>query len=63
LTHDPAANFTLLVQDLAKYAPHAQLNRGAHHLREGVAEALRYPSKNAFFEEITWLLWRLRQAG
>jgi hypothetical protein len=63
MTTDVTANFALLVRDLATHAPHAQLNRGAHQLREGVAEVFSYPSKNAFFEEITWLLWRLRQAG
>ena len=53
------ANFRLLVQDLARFAPQAAINRGAYYLREGAGEAFVYPSKNAIFEEIVWLLWRM----
>jgi hypothetical protein len=63
MTKSVAGNFSLLVQDLAKSAPHVVLNRGARNLREGSKEVFSYPSRNAFFEEITWLLWRLNQAG
>ena len=52
-------NFSLLVQDLAVFAPHAVLNRGAFSLQQNQMLFL-YPSKNAFFEEITWLLWRMK---
>ncbi len=55
-------NFALLVQDLAAFAPHAMLNRGAFFLKQNEA-LFPYPSKNAFFEEITWLLWRMKQEG
>lgn len=61
-TDDLTANFTLLVQDLVRQAPHAAINRGAYYLRENAQPLFSYPSKNAFFEEITWLLWRLRQS-
>jgi len=65
-TRDPGQNFALLVRDLMSYAPHASLNRGAYALRE-TGEVFAYPSKNAFFEEIVWLLWWLalaeRQGG
>ena len=59
LTRNPAANFALLMQDLAQFAPHAGLNRGAFMLCENVVESFNYPSKAAFLEEITWMLWRI----
>ena len=52
-------NFALLVQDLAAFAPNAMLNRGAFFLKQN-ENLFSYPSKNAFFEEITWLLWRMK---
>ena len=55
-------NFALLVQDLVAFAPHAILNRGAFFLKQN-ENLFPYPSKNAFFEEITWLLWRMKQEG
>ena len=51
-------NFALLVQDLIARAPHATINRGAYYLRENAAETFAYPSRNAFTEEIIWLLWK-----
>lgn len=61
-TDSLAQNFALLVQDLMTYAPHAAVNRGAYSLREAGGSLFAYPSKNAFFEEITWLLWWLAMA-
>lgn len=55
-------NFALLVQDIAANAPGAVLNRGAFSLRQNEG-LFSYPSKNAFFEEITWLLWRMKKAS
>jgi hypothetical protein len=55
-------NFVRLVQDLVEHAPHAALNRGAYYIRENAAELFAYPSKNAFFEELTWLLWQMGRA-
>lgn len=55
-------NYSLLMQDLAAYAPQAIFNRGTMLLRENPNDAFLYPSKNAFFEEIIWLLWQLREA-
>ncbi len=60
-TRDTARNFALLVQALCHRAPHAGLNRGAYHIREGSAEPFPYPTRNAFQEEITWLIWQMRQ--
>lgn len=61
LTNSVPANFALLVQDLAQHAPHAGLNRGAFLLCEKAGELFMYPSKAAFFEEMTWMLWRISQ--
>lgn len=55
---DLLSNFALLVQDLIHFATNATVNRGACALRDNPAEPFDYPSKNAFFEEIIWLLWR-----
>ena len=55
-------NFALLVQDLTAFAPNAMLNRGAFFLKQN-ENLFSYPSKNAFFEEITWLLWRMKKEG
>ena len=57
LTHDSAQNFSLLVRDLAEFAPHAGLNRGAFLICENTKEIFPYPNKAAFFEELTWFLW------
>ena len=61
LTDDPAMNFVLLVQDLARNAPHAGLNRGACAACQKPPELFPYPSKQAFQEELTWMLWRIGQ--
>ena len=55
-------NFTLLVRDVIQFAPHAAINRGAYYFRARAGQSLHYPSKNAFYEEIVWLLWRLANA-
>jgi hypothetical protein len=57
------ANFALLVRDVMKFAPQTLVNRGAYLLREETASLLEYPSKNAFYEEITWMLWQQGSAG
>ncbi|MBI3191881.1 MAG: hypothetical protein HYZ36_04375 [Pedosphaera parvula] len=61
-TNDLPENFKLLVRDLCQFAPRAALNQGAYHLREEQGDIFAYPTKNAFFEEITWLLWWIKQA-
>jgi len=57
-TRELAGNFKLLVQDLTKAAPQATVNHGAFYLRENSPTPFHYPSKNAFYEEIVWLLWQ-----
>lgn len=55
---EPAANVATLVRDLAQLAPQAGLNRGAWHLTQAVDDWVHYPTRNAFFEELTWMLWQ-----
>jgi hypothetical protein len=61
VTDDPAVNFVFLVQDLVRNAPHAGLNRGAFAACQKPPELFPYPSKPAFQEELTWMLWRIGQ--
>lgn len=62
-TKSPLQNLALLVQDLAQFAPQAAVNRGAYLLRENAGQLFEYPSKHAFHEEITWILWQWAQAA
>jgi hypothetical protein len=59
LTKDMTENFKMVVRELADNAPHAGLNRGAFLICQNEKEIFNYPSKAAFFEEITWFLWRI----
>lgn len=56
---DLQKNFTMLVQDICRAAPQAAVNRGAYYLRENSDKVFAYPSKNAFYEEIIWLMWQM----
>lgn len=59
-TRSAPENFAVLLQDLAASAPHAMMNRGFFYIKQdGVA--FSYPTRNAFHEEITWLLWQLKR--
>ena len=55
-------SFGVLIRRLTQFAPNTALNRGAYYLKENAAEVFSYPSKNAFHEEIIWLLWRSGQS-
>jgi len=59
LSDDLAVNFVFLIQDLVAQAPQAGLNRGAFKASQRPPELFPYPSKAAFHEEITWMLWRI----
>lgn len=59
LTEDRATNFFLLLNELVTHAPHAGLNRGAFLAGQQPSEMFPYPSKQAFHEELTWMLWRI----
>jgi len=51
-----------LIRDIRRRAPHALSNRGAFLLDQGEGKIFDYPSKNAFFEEIRWMLWKSARA-
>ena len=61
LSGDAAMNFVSFVQELVQHAPHAGLNRGACAACYKPPELFPYPSKQAFNEELTWMLWRIQQ--
>ena len=56
-------NFAMLVQDLCEFANLAILNRGAVSLCDDNTVTYHYPTRHAFEEEITWLLWKRQTAG
>lgn len=56
-------NLSRFVRRLVARAPQAMQNRGTYSLRQEPATLFSYPSKNAFYEEITWLLWKSLQAS
>ena len=62
-TGDVTSNFKLVVEDIVKAAPQATINRGAYYLRENAATPFYYPSRHAFDEEMTWLLWSAGRPG
>lgn len=62
-TQNASTNFTLMIRRIAASVPGAICNRGAFLLKQEQPELFIYPSKNAFHEEMIWLLWRLSRAG
>jgi hypothetical protein len=56
---DPSRNLAMLVRRLAVAVPGALLNRGAYLLRAEPPVTHVYPSRNAFQEEIIWMLWQM----
>lgn len=59
VTRDHFQNFSLVLQDIFRFVPNAAVNRGSAFIRKG--QPFSYPSKNAFYEEIIWLLWQLKK--
>lgn len=59
VTRDDLQNFSMVLQDIFRFVPNAAVNRGAVFLKQG--QPFAYPSKNAFYEEIVWLLWQLKK--
>jgi len=57
-TRTLARDFTLLIQDALQFATRAARNRGAEMLGGRPEQMFLYPSKNAFHEEIVWMLWQ-----
>jgi hypothetical protein len=62
VTANREENFTLLVWELEHYAPYVSLNQGAYLICKESQPPFKYPSKAAFWEELTWMLWRIAQA-
>jgi hypothetical protein len=57
------ANFSTLLADIVRFSAMAALNRGAESIRLQAPEIVIYPSKNAFYEEIVWMLWQMKKAA
>jgi len=49
--------FVWLVREIGNRTPRAILNRGASDVRGGVQLVRGYPSRQAFLDEMIWLLW------
>lgn len=62
ITASREENFAILVCELEQYAPYVSLNQGAYLICKESQPAFKYPSKAAFWEELTWMLWRIAQA-
>ena len=56
-TRDVTHDFCLLIRDLAKFASHAALNRGATSLLAEPPEIATYSGKRVLEDEMTWMLW------
>jgi hypothetical protein len=65
VTRGQTANFLTFLRDLLAFVPEATRNRGAFAVGTGdpADTGPRYPTRNAYQEELVWLLWRLRRAG
>jgi hypothetical protein len=57
-TEDLTENLRMLTGEFISRAPQAMPNRGAWFLQQSPPVLFAYPSRNAFFEEITWMLHR-----
>jgi hypothetical protein len=49
--------FVWLVREIAQHATEAILNRGARDVRDGIALVRGYTNRQAFTDELLWLLW------
>jgi len=55
--------FVWLVREIGNRSPRALLNRGASDVRNGVQLVRGYPSRQAFTDEMIWLLWNAARRG
>ncbi|MFO1460290.1 MAG: hypothetical protein U1G08_12860 [Verrucomicrobiota bacterium] len=63
-SRDPEHRFRMFLRGLLAHAPRAVLNRGAFAVREDDPDsAPRYPTRNAYQEEMIWLLRRMQGRG
>ena len=53
--------FIWLVREISRRATGAILNRGARDVHEGIELVRGYPNRQAFTDEMTWLLWNAAQ--
>jgi len=58
---DSDRDLACLVDRMVTANPRVLLNRGAYFLKQSPPSNHTYPTKNAFYEEITWMLWRAAQ--
>ena len=59
--HNPDDRFRAFLRRLLVHVPHAILNRGAFAVREDDPDAApRYPTRNAYQEEMVWLMRRMQ---
>ena len=63
VTRDLSGNFCLLVRGLVTHAPKAILNQGAAAIAADPPEFMYYPRKSAYYDEITWHLWKAQSAA
>jgi hypothetical protein len=59
LSEDVGINHLFLVQELEEHAPHASLNQGAFKACQKPPEHFTYPSRQAYQEELVWMLWQI----
>lgn len=59
VSEDVAINHLFLVQELEEHAPHASLNQGAVKACQKPPEHFTYPSRQAYQEELVWILWQV----
>lgn len=62
----PGENLVAMLEQLRRRIPTAVFNRGAHNIADGppvehIEDFVAYPRTSAFFEEVVWLLWKLRR--
>jgi hypothetical protein len=55
--------FVWLVREVTSRASRALLNRGASDVHNGVQLVRGYPSRQAFTDEMVWLLWNAGRRG
>lgn len=55
--------FVWLVREIGRRATRAVLNRGAGDVREGIQLVRGYPNRQAFLDEMLWLLWHAKRRG
>lgn len=58
MTHDLSTNFCLLIRELAQTYSPPLLSRGVTSILTDPPEFAYYPNKDAFRNELIWLLWR-----